>query len=50
MTSRRLGRMSFDAAIDRNAVATMKWDRSYLARHFGNEDAIPMSVADMDLP
>ena len=27
----------------------MKWSRAFLAEHFGNEDAVPMSVADMDL-
>ncbi len=42
--------MEFDETIDRNDVPTLKWSRSYLAQHFGNEDAIPMSVADMDLP
>jgi len=42
--------MTFDETIDRTAVPTLKWDRAYLARHFGNEDAVPMSVADMDLP
>jgi cystathionine beta-lyase len=41
--------MDFDRVIDRSAVPTLKWDRGYLARHVGNEDAIPMSVADMDL-
>ena len=42
--------MNFDETIDRTAVPTLKWDRAYLTRHFGNEDAVPMSVADMDLP
>jgi cystathionine beta-lyase len=41
--------MSFDQPLDRTAVPTLKWDPAYLARHFGNEDAIPMAVADMDL-
>ncbi len=41
--------MDFDRTIDRSAVPTLKWDRAYLARHVGNEDALPMSVADMDL-
>jgi cystathionine beta-lyase len=27
----------------------MKWSRSFLLDHFGNDQAIPMSVADMDL-
>lgn len=41
--------MDVGGTIDRNEVPTLKWSRSYLAEHFGNEDAIPMSVADMDL-
>jgi cystathionine beta-lyase len=41
--------MNFDEQIDRNQYPTMKWSRAFLAEHFGNESAIPMSVADMDL-
>jgi len=41
--------MNFDESIDRNQYPTMKWSRAFLAEHFGNESAIPMSVADMDL-
>ena len=41
--------MSFDEYIDRNKYPTLKWSRTFLSEHFGNEDAIPMSVADMDL-
>lgn len=41
--------MDFDERIDRNDVPTLKWSLSYLAEFFGSEDAIPMSVADMDL-
>jgi len=41
--------MDVGEPVDRNDVPTLKWSRSYLAEHFGNEDAIPMSVADMDL-
>jgi cystathionine beta-lyase len=41
--------MHFDDYIDRNQYPTMKWSRAFLAEHFGNENAIPMSVADMDL-
>ena len=41
--------MNFDDHIDRNQYPTMKWSKTFLAEHFGNEDAIPMSVADMDL-
>jgi len=41
--------MNFDEYIDRNEYPTMKWSKTFLAEHFGNEEAIPMSVADMDL-
>ena len=41
--------MDFDEHIDRNQYPTMKWSKAFLAEHFGNEEAIPMSVADMDL-
>ncbi len=41
--------MNFDEPIDRNEYPTMKWSRTFLSEHFGNEEAIPMSVADMDL-
>jgi cysteine-S-conjugate beta-lyase len=41
--------MSFDETIDRNVYPTLKWRKAFLAEHFGNEDAIPMSVADMDV-
>ena len=41
--------MNFDENIDRNKFPTMKWSGAFLAEHFGNEEAIPMSVADMDL-
>ena len=41
--------MNFDEYIDRNQYPTMKWSRAFLSEHFGNEEAIPMSVADMDL-
>jgi cystathionine beta-lyase len=41
--------MNFDKIIDRNEYPTMKWSKSFLAEHFGNENAIPMSVADMDI-
>ena len=40
----------FDNPIDRNEFPTMKWNRAFLQERFGNPDAIPMSVADMDLP
>ena len=41
--------MNFDEHIDRNQYPTMKWSRAFLSEHFGNEEAIPMSVADMDI-
>ncbi len=41
--------MNFDEIIDRNEYPTMKWSKEFLSDHFGNEEAIPMSVADMDL-
>ena len=41
--------MNFDEQIDRNQFPTMKWSSAFLAEHFGNAVAIPMSVADMDL-
>lgn len=41
--------MNFEEYINRNEYPTMKWHRSFLLEHFGNEDALPMSVADMDL-
>lgn len=41
--------MNFDEYVDRNEYPTMKWSKAFLSEHFGNEEAIPMSVADMDL-
>ena len=41
--------MDFDERIDRNHYPTLKWSPTFLAEHFGNADAVPMSVADMDL-
>ncbi|MBE9524902.1 MAG: pyridoxal phosphate-dependent aminotransferase [Chloroflexi bacterium] len=40
--------MNFDEQIDRNQYPTMKWSKAFLNEHFGNDEAIPMSVADMD--
>ncbi|MAT99767.1 MAG: hypothetical protein CL608_21720 [Anaerolineaceae bacterium] len=40
--------MNFDRSIDRSQFPTMKWSRAFLEEHFGNADASPMSVADMD--
>ena len=41
--------MNLDEHIDRTQYPSMKWSREFLAEHFGNEAAVPMSVADMDL-
>jgi cystathionine beta-lyase len=41
--------MNIDEYVDRNEYPTMKWSKAFLAEHFGNEEAIPMSIADMDL-
>ena len=41
--------MNFDEYVDRRVYPTLKWSKSFLAKYFGNEDVIPMSVADMDL-
>ena len=41
--------MNLDESIDRNHYPTLKWSRIFLAEHFGNANALPMSVADMDL-
>jgi cystathionine beta-lyase len=38
----------FDEIVDRSHYPTMKWSSDFLAEHFGNEEAIPLSVADMD--
>lgn len=40
--------MNFDEYVDRNEYLTLKWDKDFLSEYFGNENAIPMSVADMD--
>ncbi|RLC65138.1 MAG: hypothetical protein DRI48_07030 [Chloroflexi bacterium] len=41
--------MNFDEYVDRNEYPTLKWRGAFLSEYFGNEEAIPMSVADMDL-
>ena len=41
--------MNFNEYIDRNLYPTMKWSKSFLSNFFGNENALPMSVADMDM-
>ena len=40
--------MNFDQIIDRNEYPTLKWNKAMLAEHFGNDDALPFWVADMD--
>jgi len=40
--------MNFDRIIDRNEYPTLKWNKAMLAEHFGNDDALPFWVADMD--
>ncbi len=40
--------MNFDKYIDRSVYPTLKWSKAFLTEYFGNPDAIPMSVADMD--
>ncbi len=39
--------MNFDEHIDRNQYPTLKWSKAFLGKHFGNQDAIPMSIADI---
>ena len=41
--------MDFDKVIDRNEYPTLKWSKSMLIEHFGSEDVLPLSVADMDI-
>ncbi|MGD1994146.1 MAG: MalY/PatB family protein [Anaerolineae bacterium] len=41
--------MNFDEYIDRSQYPTLKWSKAFLLEYFGNEEAIPMSVADMDM-
>lgn len=42
--------MDFDHKTDRTVYPTMKWDKSRLLEHFGNDDLMPFWVADMDFP
>ena len=39
---------NFDEVIDRKNTDSMKWSASYLEKHFGSADCIPLWVADMD--
>ena len=38
----------FDKVVDRKGTASMKWDT--VSSLFGEEDILPMWVADMDFP
>jgi len=38
----------FDSIVDRRVVPTEKWSKEKLATYFGNEDVLPLWVADMD--
>lgn len=38
----------FDEVIDRSGSGAIKWDPAFLKEHFGNEDLLPLWVADMD--
>lgn len=40
--------MNFDKVIDRGEFPALKWNKDLLIEHFGNENALPFSVADMD--
>jgi cystathionine beta-lyase len=40
--------MNFDQSIDREEYPTLKWNKSLLTEHFGNDRALPFWVADMD--
>ncbi|MCP4421928.1 MAG: pyridoxal phosphate-dependent aminotransferase [Chloroflexi bacterium] len=41
--------MNFDQLVDRNKYPSMKWRKEAIADLFGNPDALPFWVADMDL-
>lgn len=40
----------FDQPVDRMQYPTMKWNKASLEEHFGNPEALPFWVADMDFP
>jgi cystathionine beta-lyase len=40
--------MNFDQIFDRNEYPAFKWNKQMLAEHFGNAEALPFWVADMD--
>ncbi|MCP3772681.1 pyridoxal phosphate-dependent aminotransferase [Paenibacillus sp. MZ04-78.2] len=39
---------NFDEIIDRRETDSIKWSRKYLQENFGDEDSLPMWIADMD--
>ncbi len=42
--------MNFDQTTDRTTYPSVKWGAENLGDHFGNRDALPFWVADMDFP
>ena len=40
--------MDFDQIIPRDHYPTLKWNKRRLTEHFGNDEAYPFWVADMD--
>ncbi len=42
--------MNFDQTTDRTTYPAVKWQAESLQEHFGNPDALPFWVADMDFP
>jgi cystathionine beta-lyase len=42
--------MNFDQITNRTEYPALKWQKSQLQEHFGNADALPFWVADMDFP
>lgn len=42
--------MNFDQVINRSEYPSFKWRKEALQEHFGNADALPFWVADMDFP
>ena len=41
--------MNFNQIINRNEYPALKWSKSLLTEHFGNDGVLPFWVADMDL-
>ena len=40
----------FERTLDRQSSLSMKWNPDQLEEYFGNRDALPFWVADMDFP